>query len=896
MLTFGVLGPIEATAGERRVPLGGRGQAALLAVLLMDANRAVANDRLIEALWPDPPAAGATKRLQVAVARLRRTLAAEPRAAPRVRTTADGYVLELAPEELDAAVFEARVEAGRRALASGEPARAAALMDDALGLWRGPAYADVAYEDFAAAEVARLGELRLVAIEARADARLALGHHRDLVPELEALAREHPDRERVSAQLMTALYRAGRQAEALAVFRRVRAHLVDALGIEPGPELVALHTAILDQAPALIGREHDVRAVHELLAGARLVTILGPGGVGKTSVAVAVAGAADEPVAWVDLAALRDAADIASAILEAVGAPAAGGDAEGALASALGDDDWLVVLDNLERLAAAAAPLLAGLLDRAPGLRLLATSRVALGLRAEHRHPLAPLSVAPEAAGREAIAASPAEALFAQRARRRDPGFRLDADNAAAVSAICRRLGGLPLAVELAAARVSALAPAEILERLSLDLAAPDADAPPRQHSLRATLDWSAQLLSAGERDAFERLSVFAGGARPEDAEAVAGCDLGVLEALVAHSLLVRRPGALTRSRLAMLEPVREYAAGRLAQRPDGDAVHRAHAERFGALCRAAREGVAGPDWLAWHGRLDAEADNVRAAARWATAAGEAELAAALAAPLALHLYDEHALLYDIAFDWDVGDEVDWLLERLGEGCASVLEPGCGTGRIVAALARRGLEVVGIDRSPAMLGLAERRLRAVGLRAQLVVAEMEDFDLGRRFDGAVCPINTLGHLGPEALGRHLEAMARHLRPGARYLVQLDLRRDAEDALADEVAWEAARGDTRLRIRVAVEDVDLAARRERQRVRIEVRAGDRAGEVVDEIHTMTVWTPDAWAAAVADAGFEIAATYDGARPDLPRVARGRSCQSSVPERPRATRGRSGRAPS
>jgi SAM-dependent methyltransferase len=217
-------------------------------------------------------------------------------------------------------------------------------------------------------------------------------------------------------------------------------------------------------------------------------------------------------------------------------------------------------------------------------------------------------------------------------------------------------------------------------------------------------------------------------------------------------------------------------------------------------------------------------------------------------------LYERHAELYDRAFAWDIEDEVDWLLAQLGPECRSVLEPGCGSGRVLEALARRGVEAVGIDRSPAMVELA----RARGL--EVVVADMTDFDLGRAFDGALCPINTLAHLSPEELGRHLERMGRHLRPGARYLVQLQLGGEAHSS-----EWETGG----VHVTWAAEHVDPAAGRQRHRSRIETPAG----EVVEEVHELTLWTPETWAAAVAASPFEAKAVFDGAQDGYPRVEPG-----------------------
>jgi SAM-dependent methyltransferase len=240
-----------------------------------------------------------------------------------------------------------------------------------------------------------------------------------------------------------------------------------------------------------------------------------------------------------------------------------------------------------------------------------------------------------------------------------------------------------------------------------------------------------------------------------------------------------------------------------------------------------------------------------------------------------VHLYDDHAALYALAFDWDIDDEATWLLARLGRGCRSVLEPGCGPGRHLAAFARRGLEVVGLDVSPAMAALARRRLADSGLAGDVVLGDMRDFDLGRCFDGAVCPINTLAHLAPDGLEQHLGCMRRHLAACGRYLVQLALRGEETDAAADASRWEMSADDMTIRITWAVEDVDVERRREVHRSRIEVLTGERAGEVVEELHDMTVWTPKSWLAATANAGFTVTATYDGDRSSRPRVPAGRS---------------------
>jgi SAM-dependent methyltransferase len=232
-----------------------------------------------------------------------------------------------------------------------------------------------------------------------------------------------------------------------------------------------------------------------------------------------------------------------------------------------------------------------------------------------------------------------------------------------------------------------------------------------------------------------------------------------------------------------------------------------------------------------------------------------------------VRLYDD-VELYDIAFDWDVGDEVAWLLERLGPGCGSVLEPGCGSGRMLEAFARRGVGVVGLDRSERMVEFARTRLERAGVDAEVVLADMTDFDLGRTFDGAICPINTLGHLDAEALRRHFVCVARHLRHDARYLVQVGLVAPDEEPGGSH--WEAERNGVKLKINWEGVRRDFERGREEQRSRIAVLSGPRRGEVLEELHEMTMWTPETWAQTIADSPFAPVATYDGNKQDRPRV--------------------------
>ena len=570
MIRFGVLGPLDVRVEGRPLDLGGPRQRALLVALLV--HRTVTADALVQMLWGEDAPATAAKALQVAVSRLRGALGP---AAARVETVGGGYRLRIEPGDLDAQRFEHAVTHARGLT----PAGAAPALAAALALWRGPALADVRYEPWAQGEIRRLEELRAVAIEERVEAELALGEHARLAGELEALVAEHPRRERLRAQQMLALYRSGRHVDALAAFRASRAAL-DEVGLAPGPALRTLEQQILTHEPSLapaqqefgppapptptFGRENDRRAVLDLLDRARLVTLTGPGGVGKTRLAIEVARATGSR--FVSLASTAESERMPAVICDALGVARVHGENDlEALDRTLSRGPPRLVLDNLEHLPGAGA-LLAGLLERHRDLRVLATSRQPVRIQAERLFPVAPLG------------AADAVALFTDRAQARDPSFTATD----AVATVCERVGGLPLAIELAAARLGLLTPEDLADRLTDALAVLGGgpqDAPARQRTLRATLDWSVDLLDDDERRGFIALGVFAGGCELDAAEAVTGCGLPVLEGLVAKSLVAAHGG-----RLSMLEPVRQYAAEQLAAQPDAEAVRARHFEHFLAL------------------------------------------------------------------------------------------------------------------------------------------------------------------------------------------------------------------------------------------------------------------------------------------------------------------------
>jgi predicted ATPase/DNA-binding SARP family transcriptional activator len=636
---FRLLGPLEVAVDGKPAALGGQKQRALLATLLLEPNRVVSGDRLIDAVWGEIPPETARNTIQVYISQLRKRLPAGA-----LETVPPGYRLVVDPATVDLFEFVRLCDEGRSALAAGDAGTAAKTLRAALGLWRGDALADLASVPFAQTEVLRLEEQRAAAFEDRIDADLALGRHDQLVPELEALVAEHPLRERLRAQLMLALYRAGRQADALSAYQRARTTLVEELGIEPGDALRRLERAILahdpslDLAPqgpssprripaplhALLGRERELAALSELVgrSDTRLVTLTGPGGIGKTSLALELGRRlADEfgdGAAVALLAALDDPGRVARAMLEALEIPETGRDPEDDLSRALARSELLLVVDNFEQVLDA-APTIARLLTAAPSLKVVATSRAPLHVAGEHEFPVPPL------------AEDDAAELFVTRAQAANPAFALSEQNAAAVAELCVKLDGLPLAIELAAARSKLLQPAALLARLGnrLELLTGGRrDAPRHQQTLRMTLDWSYDLLDPDAQRLFVQLGVFAGGCTLESAEAVCRTDGSILDALavlVDESLLGRRAGV--EPRFTMLQLVREYAVERLQGSDESDELRRNHLEHFVALADEADAGLAGAEQAVWLTRIEDEHDNLRAALAYALESGEATLA-----------------------------------------------------------------------------------------------------------------------------------------------------------------------------------------------------------------------------------------------------------------------------
>ena len=549
-----------------------------------------------------------------------------------------------------------------------EPPVAAKSLREALALWRGPPLVEFAYAPWAQAEIGRLEGLRLSALQDRIDADLALGRDGELVGELERLVSEHPLSERLRGQLMLALYRSGRQAEALGAYRSTRATLVEQLGIEPGSALRTLERAILEQDPALdlvsngpaprvqarstsfVGRKRELRELRRLLSqvDVRLLTLTGAGGTGKTRLALeATARIGDEfpdGVVQVELAPIVDSDLVATAIVDTLGlGELPGKGPTETLIAYLRGRRALLLLDNFEQVLAA-APLLAELLAGAPGVMLLVTSRTPLDISEERIYPVAALelpdSSRPRQVGR--LRRTEAVRLFIDRARSARADFELSELNADAVAELCLRLDGLPLALELAAARIKLLSPKDILVRLGRRLellkAEPGAGVPERHRTLRAAIDWSYDLLTPEEQALFTSLAAFVGGFTLDGAEAVAG-DLQLdvvdgVESLLSNNLLRTERMAGGEPRFGMLETIREYALERLDDRGDGQAVRRRHAGAYVLLAEQAEPALRGPQQLSWVEWLNAELANIRAALSWAAEHGETEAGLRIGAAL----------------------------------------------------------------------------------------------------------------------------------------------------------------------------------------------------------------------------------------------------------------------
>ncbi|GAA5123657.1 hypothetical protein GCM10023339_43900 [Alloalcanivorax gelatiniphagus] len=639
-----VLGPVEVEVAGAPAPLS-RSLRALVGALAVDAGRVVPSDVLTERLWQDDALGVAPVTLHSYVSRLRGRLRdpAGAQAVPALLTRPPGYTWELDASSLDAAAASSLLAQAR---GEPDPRTAKVHVEEALALWRGPAYADLTH-DFARTEAARLDAERWQTEVLGAQLDLELGRHREVLPDLLALLEREPLDEDVRAAVMLALYRSGRHSQALEAYEAGRLLLAESLGADPGPALRRLHQQVLQHDPALapptgppldlttspsppvtprstipvpttalVGREDDLDdVIGRLRGGVRLLTLTGTGGVGKTRLATAAALAAadDFPdgVHLVPLATLTDPAMVVPTIAHVLGlAPQQPGAALHDVMTHLADRRALVVLDNAEHLLEAGADvhrLVAG----TPRTAWLVTSRAPLRVSGEHERLVEPLSLT----GRSAADASdsPAVRLFVERARAVAHRFVLDDDNAAAVVEVCARLAGIPLALELAAARLRVMGPDVLLQHLDEALASGARDLPDRQRTMRATLEWSHGLLDEDAARLYRRLGVFSGGWTLPLLQQVEGPDsLAALETLVEHSLISVAWGP-REPRYRMLEPVAQHARSLLAEEERAGAAAR-HAAAYVALAERAARGYRGAEQVHWLRVADAEHANLLAA------------------------------------------------------------------------------------------------------------------------------------------------------------------------------------------------------------------------------------------------------------------------------------------
>ncbi len=717
-----VLGTIEARSGPEDDWVGLSGQQRVVAALLAaELGRPCRTDRLVEALWGEHAPPQAPRLVQTVVSRLRRVLEPAEARGSRLRTVAHGWVLDLDPNRVDTGRFEQLADQAGELADAGQPSTARKHLEEAVGLWRGRPFGELADHALLRAAATRLEEKDVAVWQQLLRLRLEAGEADAVIADAHQLVATYPLRERLWAVLLDAQCQAGQPADALAAYQQLREHLADELGTEPSPDLQALHTAILRQnvsetvgpppaaastpgsqaadldrgttvtlsaahasggvedvpaaAGRLVGREDDVVTVRSRLADYRLVTVTGTGGVGKTRLVQHVVqrlprGWFPDGIRWGELASVSAADGVAHVVASAVGAPARPGmDALDAVIGKLAASHALLVLDNCEHVRQAVGRVIDAVLRACPGVVVLATSRDRLGVAGEALLPLAPLSVPTSDVEMRALTASPAVELFVERARAVHPQFASTHAELCRIVTLCRRLDGLPLAIELAAARLRSLSLDDLTDRLDQRfrvVADPRSAGSPRHRTLGDVVDWSYNLLDDAERRLFDRLSVFAGVFTLPDVESV--CDLPpldrdqlleLLDRLVDASMVtVDRDGGPTRYRL--LETLRAYGHQRLAERGETHRIQAAHAAHYRDLAEVQADRLLGPEEASGVVLLKRTEPELRQAYRVAHATADIDLAARLVAALfryalwrlrdeILHWADETITLSDVA-------------------------------------------------------------------------------------------------------------------------------------------------------------------------------------------------------------------------------------------------------
>jgi predicted ATPase/DNA-binding SARP family transcriptional activator len=850
-LQFRILGPIEVTRKGSIIQLGGRRQRMLLALLSVQGGRVVTGDWLIDQMWQGDPPAGAST-LPSYVSRLRTVLGGKS----TIENSASGYRLDISPDQVDARQFERMVDEGRTALADGKARRAALRLRAALALWRGRPFGELGDEGALRDEAQRLEELRLLALEARIDADLAGDAGAELVDELEAVVRRYPYRERFWAQLMLALYRGQRQADALAVYQRARHVLNEEVGLEPGLALRELELAILRQdvpgvappearhnlpaqASSFIGREAELDEIERLMDDTRLLTLTGVGGVGKTRLGLESAARLrpDLPdgVWFADLSGFAHGSRVAPGVALAMGlGEHAAVAVAGALAEHVRDRRLLIMLDNCEHVIEAAADLAERLLTAGAGVRILATSREALGVHGEVDYPVRPMAAPPVGSSPSGILASEAVRLFLGRARAARPHLPDDDQALATVARIARDLDGLPLAIELAAARAKALSLDEIANRLTdrfRFLVSWRRLSPARHRTLREAMDWSFELLTSEEQQLLAGLSVFAGSFTLDAVTRICvdgdeGRALGLIERLVAASLVV--PEELDGGmHYRLLATVRDYAAGRLDETA-AEQVRRAHAEYY---LRLAERADLTADRRGTGQRVDlavAAQDNLRGALAWAVERGAVsfglELATSLERFWAIHDPREGLRWFAALLERSEAREIPPILRanalRAYGGAADI----SGEDDLAQALWNQSLAVfreLGDEAGQAVLlhrlAISAQRRGDLGRARELVDASHNIHErLANRWGMA----QTLGTLGAIARDEGDYPRAVELLESS-----MELAREAR------VTWWVSGALAELaNLSIAAGQLDDADRRARESLTLAEHMGDRAGRV------------------------------------------------------------------